>query len=72
MDTFKDGDLVRLASGGPEMVVQIDRTDGYVTCWWFDGVALKCEAFLPVALCHAKPPTPAAQGHARAMANAGY
>ena len=47
---FADGDVVQLKSGGPLMTVQNDRADGYVHCYWFDGVTLLSEVFKPAAL----------------------
>jgi uncharacterized protein YodC (DUF2158 family) len=45
------GEVVRLRSGGQEMTVSgIERCDGLVTCYWFDGAELKDEAFDPEML----------------------
>jgi len=36
MSTFKAGDVVQLKSGGLPMTVEVENTNGIVTCQWFD------------------------------------
>ena len=42
---FKDGDLVRLKSGGPLMTVENHRKDDMIEVRWFDGASLSGDAF---------------------------
>jgi uncharacterized protein YodC (DUF2158 family) len=35
MPTFKNGDIVKLKSGGPKMTVNGEEVNGYVECMWF-------------------------------------
>ena len=34
MNTFKEGDIVRLKSGSPRLIVIYTRADGYVVVFW--------------------------------------
>jgi uncharacterized protein YodC (DUF2158 family) len=53
---FKIGDVVRLKSGGPDMVIQeIDEVNGTAVCRWFDGKKDKREEFVLETLELAKP-----------------
>jgi uncharacterized protein YodC (DUF2158 family) len=47
---FKDGEIVRLRSGGPQMTVQNNRKDRVVCCYWFRDGELLNDAFQPEAL----------------------
>jgi uncharacterized protein YodC (DUF2158 family) len=50
---FKPGDIVRLKSGGPPMVVdEIDKkqTPTIIACLWFDGSQLEDGEFSPTSL----------------------
>lgn len=46
---FKCGDIVKLVSGGPAMVVNKIMGDR-IECRWFDGMKLKSATFPVVAL----------------------
>ncbi len=37
MANLKNGDVVYLKSGGPQMTIQEIRDDGIALCVWFDG-----------------------------------
>lgn len=37
MSTFKNGDVVKLKSGGPKVTVRRVEEDGEVICDWFSG-----------------------------------
>jgi uncharacterized protein YodC (DUF2158 family) len=56
-NAFKDGDIVVLKSGGPNMTVEVASTymTGLVYCSWFDGKKVKKEQFQPEALKLAEP-----------------
>ncbi len=49
---WKAGDAVRLAVGGPEMLVEKSPGDlyGWVHCVWFDGPRLCRDMFLEILL----------------------
>jgi uncharacterized protein YodC (DUF2158 family) len=48
---LKNGDIVRLASGGPNMTVCMFHADApYVCCQWFNGAELKTDNFDPPEL----------------------
>ena len=42
---FKNGDLVRLKSGGPVMTVNVAHTDGSVNTVWFSGKKMESGYF---------------------------
>src|SRR4051812_23657479 len=53
---FVVGDLVRLTSGGPIMVIENPKADGGVVCTWFDRAGAKhTHTFAAVALKYATP-----------------
>ena len=55
--TFKKGDVVQFASGGPRMTVCYDgTTPGYVWCEWFDGSVKQGDEFDPATLVKAPAP----------------
>ena len=59
---FKPGDLVRLKSGGPAMVVEeIDKKDGSLMCLWFDDGQLESDTIASVALVAVESETPVPQ-----------
>lgn len=41
MEKLKKGDIVKLISGGPEMVVEEVGENGEVNCQWFSGSKLQ-------------------------------
>jgi uncharacterized protein YodC (DUF2158 family) len=52
-NTLKLGDQVQLISGGPVMTVDklsVHGRDNAVLCVWFDGGAVKSQAFSPESL----------------------
>jgi uncharacterized protein YodC (DUF2158 family) len=52
------GAIVYHKSGSPKLVVTgIKRTDGLITCQWFDGDTLCTESFEALALCFTHPNT---------------
>ncbi|MBU4564049.1 MAG: YodC family protein [Desulfarculus sp.] len=51
MATVKEGDVVRLKSGGPQMTVKfVDREFHSVVCQWFEGHKLAEGNFSPESL----------------------
>jgi len=64
MEEFKQGDLVHLKSGGPQMTIaRLDKEWGYIgvgdereikvvgiDCHWFDGKKLQSSTFHPAQL----------------------
>ena len=51
MPEFKEGDIVKLKSGSPNMTVTDERgTDGNVECKWFAGSKLQTGRFHPESL----------------------
>lgn len=52
MESFTNGDLVRLKSGGPIMTVQtiVDDEQKTVSCSWFNEKELKTGVFHPDSL----------------------
>ena len=49
-EALKPGDVVQLASGGPEMTIQWELNSGGWQCTWFDGRTAKSETFALAAL----------------------
>ncbi len=47
---FPEGCVVKLRTGGPEMVVEDIRDDDAVCCVWFAGNEVKRDTFHPKAL----------------------
>ncbi len=43
--TFSIGDIVKLKSGGPEMTVQRNVSNGHYRCQWFAGKKLESGSF---------------------------
>lgn len=54
MKNFKEGDTVRLESGGPAMTVLQEIDDKHVECCWFDDSIYKKAIFLRSSLAHSK------------------
>jgi uncharacterized protein YodC (DUF2158 family) len=50
MAKFKEGDTVRLRSGGPLMTVKTLHADGTLWCEWFDKNKLEGAEFKPASL----------------------
>jgi len=58
---LRDGDVVRLKSGGPPMTIEKIGKFGYekevrAMCVWFDGKQRKAELFVLTSLEKAEPP----------------
>ncbi len=47
---FKQGDVVRLKSGGPNMTVEGVDAQGNVNCVWFQGSVVKKQSFTAALL----------------------
>jgi len=48
---FKEGDIVKIRSGGPDMTVKsISNIDGELICQWFSGSKLQSGYFDPESL----------------------
>lgn len=44
---FKTGDIVELKSGSPKMTIEdVQESNEYVDCVWFDGNVLKRDTFV--------------------------
>jgi uncharacterized protein YodC (DUF2158 family) len=50
MAKVKEGDVVRLKSGGPRMTVTMVMSKKVVVCQWFEGTKLRGGHFHPDAL----------------------
>lgn len=58
--SFKFGDIVKLKSGGPDMVLQSENANSRTgkityTCQWFAGKKLEHGMFTPACLEHKQP-----------------
>ena len=49
-EDIKAGTVVKLASGGPAMTVEVVFGNWFAICSWFDGANLRKEAFAVVSL----------------------
>jgi uncharacterized protein YodC (DUF2158 family) len=58
---FKEGDVVRLKSGGPAMVIESIIAEHVATCVWFSEER-KLNAFFVLATLQPAPKTEASQG----------
>jgi uncharacterized protein YodC (DUF2158 family) len=47
---FKQGDVVRLKSGGPDMTIEEIDAQGNASCIWFQGSLVKKQDFAAVLL----------------------
>lgn len=54
LDGFKDGDMVRLKSGGPAMTIKTIHYGSTATCVWFDNGERKEGVFDRLSLDHYK------------------
>ena len=52
MSEFKEGDIVKLKSGGPKMTVVASGVRGHIPCQWFAGSKLDNANFRPDTLVH--------------------
>lgn len=53
--SFKEGEIVKLKSGGPDMTMDGDRgSDGRIKCVWFDGATLNSSHFHEESVEYAK------------------
>lgn len=53
--TWNEGDVVQLKSGGPKMTVSAVTKTGRYECTWFDQKQVRFRAFSAVMLCEPKP-----------------